>query len=900
MFSWEGSVLETAESFGQWLRKHRRGMDLTQSELASRVGCAQVTVKKLEADQLRPSKQLAEAVIHQLGIQAGECEALVRFARGGYGPNLPSLKFPKNNLPVELTSFIGRDREIAEVKQAIHEHRLVTLTGAGGTGKTRLSLKVGAELLDLFPDGIWFIELAPLANSDLIPQTIISILNLHVDGGRTAIQVLCDYLREKKTLLILDNCEHLIETCGKQAEALLNAASGLKILATSREALGISGEVIWVVPSLSLPDTKTLLQVEELYQYEAIELFVERARLVQPHFDLTKSNASSVAQICYHLDGIPLAIELAAARIKMMTAEQINSHLDNRFQLLTGGSRTALPRHQTLRAAIDWSYDLLSESEQLLLRRLAAFSGGWSLDAAEQICADEKLDQAEILGLMGKLVDKSLITAEETKLGERYSILETVRQYARERLITSSELEWIQDQQLKFMLELAEQAEPEIRGHNQLLWLDRLDAEIDNLRVALTWSQDRDKESCLRLASALWRFWEIKEYSPEEMEWLINILDLTEASRTVVRARALARASHLIFNHGYIERTRTFADEAYTLGMQLDDKPSMARALLILGSLEIDYYGKRNGVDMLEQCLKLSREIGDHGLIASALIQFGLWTRESNLTLSISLLEQGLSEARLSGDKRLISFGLGNLADNILAQGNAEYARNLLQEALSIAQEISDQGNVISRYCSLSNTGLFLEDYAYAEEHAVMASRLARSHYNKKDLYLSLNQLSIISWACGNSSRFRKQTDEMVALARVLDNQFYIADALCVLGRAFMLDGDLLQARSTLMEVFAICVESKLVYQNHLYLQLLGELAISQNQVEIGVCLMGAQEKVLRSVFPLNNYPFMRREREGYIATARKQLSEEAFKQAWEKGYAMTLDQAVEYALKVK
>ncbi len=465
-------------------------------------------------------------------------------------PNLP-FDFPPiktldayhHNLPVQMTSFIGREKEMSEIKESILTHRLITLTGSGGTGKTRLSLQVAADLLDQFPEGVWFVELAALSDPNLIPKMILSAFGIPEQSGMTILQLLMDYLREKKILLALDNCEHLIEACAKLVDALLNSAHVLKIMATGREALGVKGEVVWQVPSLSLPDVKHLPALEQLSQYEAVQLFIERATLVQPHFIVTKDNAPAIAQICFRLDGIPLALELAAARVKMLSADQISSHLDDRFRLLTGGARTALPRQQTLRAMIDWSYDLLSENECLLLRRLAVFAGGWTLELAEQVCSDEKIDQYEILEMPGKLVDKSLVIMIEGSAGTRYRILETVRQYAREKLFESGEGERIRDGHLKAFIDLAEQAEPEIRGHNQLIWLDQLDVEIENLRSALEWAQAQDAESCLRLASLLWRFWDIRDYGSEGLDWFTKAFAMTEGLHTVMRARALARAS---------------------------------------------------------------------------------------------------------------------------------------------------------------------------------------------------------------------------------------------------------------------------------------------------------------------------------------------------------------------
>src|SRR5918995_699529 len=349
-------------------------------------------------------------------------------------PPLKTLDAYRNNLPVQLTSFIGREHEIAEIKQMLKIHHLITLTGPGGTGKTRLSLQIATELLDQYPHGVWFIELAPLTDPDLIPQTILSAIGINEQSGKP-LEVLRDYLHEKRSLLVLDNCEHIIEATAALANTLLSAAPNLKVLASSREALGIRGEASYPVPSLSLPDLAHLPVVEEFSQYEAVKLFIDRALLVAPHFSVDASSAPFIAQICHRLDGIPLAIELAAARVKMLSVDQISAGLDDRFRLLTGGARTLLPRQQTLRALIDWSYDLLSEQERLFLRRLSVFAGGRTLEAVEEVCAGaegDAIEPYEVLDLLSQLVNKSLVVVvEHTRSGvTRYRMLETIRQYA--------------------------------------------------------------------------------------------------------------------------------------------------------------------------------------------------------------------------------------------------------------------------------------------------------------------------------------------------------------------------------------------------------------------------------------------------------------------------------------
>jgi len=394
-------------------------------------------------------------------------------------PPLRSLDALPNNLPRQLTSFIGREREMAEVKRLLTTTRLLTLTGSGGCGKTRLALQVAADLVEEFANGVWLVELAALTDPALVPQAVASALGVREEPGRPLLATLSDYLKAKRLLLLLDNCEHLVAACAYLAEALLRACPHLRILATSREALNIAGETVWRVPSLSLPDLLHLPSVEHLTQYEAVRLFIERALISRPDFVLTSQGAPSVAQVCHRLDGIPLAIELAAARVKVLSVEQIAARLDNRFRLLTSGSRTALPRQKTLRAAIDWSYDLLSETERMVLRRLSVFAGGWTLEAAEAICVGEGIEWHEVLDPLMQLVDKSLVMMEEQGGTVRYRLLETVRQYGRDKLPASGEADVVRGRHRDWYLALAERAEPELLGSNQAVWLERLETEHD-------------------------------------------------------------------------------------------------------------------------------------------------------------------------------------------------------------------------------------------------------------------------------------------------------------------------------------------------------------------------------------------------------------------------------------
>jgi len=652
-------------------------------------------------------------------------------------PPLKTLESFPTNLPTQLTTFIGRENEIQEVKRELESHRLVTLTGSGGTGKTRLSLQVAADLLEKFDHGVWFIELAPLTDPDLIPQTILSTIGIQEQPGKTPLEVLKEYLHEKQALIVLDNCEHLISASAQVTNALLNAAPNLKVLTSSREALGVKGEASYPVPSLSLPDIKNLPVIEQLSQYEAVRLFIDRALLVAPHFVVDKDNAPFIAQICYRLDGIPLAIELAAARVKMMSVDQISKRLDDRFRLLTGGARTALPRQQTLRALIDWSYDILSENERLLLRRLSVFAGGWTLEAAEEVCSDQlavnseeatdhRLLITDILDLLTQLVNKSLVVViEHSQSGEtRYRMLETIRQYAREKLLEEGTGGIVRQRHLTYFVKLTEQAKPEIHRSNQAFWLNKLDDELDNLRVSLEWALSGDGADGLRICTNTARFWFLRSISNELNNWLAQLLQRYDKADRL-RAKALAIQAHCVVSDGNLDEARLLVEESLKLARTLNDKKAEASSLLSLGqvikaqgNIELanklvqesltlyqdlkDTSGQANATNWLinnndmersrafaRDALKLYRELGDLNRVAGCLIDLArqtIW--EGDLS---SYVLDWLEEAQMIYDQLESKFGksdtirlYGSLA---FWRGDYEQARVFLEESVALSEQ---------------------------------------------------------------------------------------------------------------------------------------------------------------------------------------------------------------------
>ncbi len=612
-------------------------------------------------------------------------------------PPLLTLDVLPNNLPVQLTTLVGREREIAETKRLLATTPLLTLTGSGGCGKTRLALQVAAEVLESYADGVWFVELAPITDPALVPQTVASTLNIQEQPGRSILAALIDHLQPHQVLLVLDNCEHVLSACAQLSDALLRACPRLRILATSREGLGIAGELTYRVPSLSVPDLRVAGSLNRVVQYGAVRLFVERATFASPEFRLTPERAPAVAQICARLDGIPLAIELAAVRVKAMGVEQIASRLDDRFHLLTGGSRTALPRQRTLRGAIDWSYDLLPEPERVLLRRLAIFSGGFTLEATEAICADTPVTSAEILELLTHLVEKSLVVTEEYEGEEWYRLLDTIRHYALNTLRDAGEDPTVRRRHRDWCIGLAERAETGMQGAMQGPWLERVEREHDNFRAALEWSKTAPDgtEEYLRLAGALWFFWFMRGYLSEGREWLEGALSAGAGASASARAKAVNGAGLLAWRQGDDARAAALGEEGLALSRQMGYKLGIGHSLHTLAVV-----ARRRGDDVRaaalgEESLAVVRDIGYKWGIAHALDTLGdLARHQGDYERAAALLEESLGLFRELKDKGGIASSLYYLGLVALHRGDQERARVLFEEGLALFRDLKDKGGI--------------------------------------------------------------------------------------------------------------------------------------------------------------------------------------------------------------
>ncbi len=679
----------------------------------------------------------------------------------------PPLTPARHNLPSPVTSFIGRQREIAEVKRLLPTTRLLTLTGIGGCGKTRLALQIARDLLDEYPGGIWLVDLAPLSDAKLIPQTMASVFGLREEIGRSLIATLIDYLRPRSLLLILDNCEHLLSGSIQLVDALLRQCPNLRILATSRESFDILGELVYPVPSISLPIHGPLpASLKQLMRYDAMHLFIERATFNRHEFTLTKEKAPTVTQICHRLDGIALAIELAASQLKTLSLEEIAQRLGDCFRLLTAGNRAALPRQQTLRATLDWSFNLLSEAERALLRRVSVFAGRWTLEAAEPVCAGESLEASGILDLLTHLVDKSLVVVEATGDERRYRLLETVRQYAHERMREAGELERVQDQHLQFFIGLLEKAQEARYGANQAFWFDRFAKEHDNLRLALSWSiRGGRRESALQLASALWWFWYVRGYLREGLEWLKRMLITSKGMRTEPHAKVLNGAGNLARALSDYTAARAFHEEALSIYRALESKRGIAATLSNLGIVTASQ---------------------DDHLIAR------------------SLFEEALSLFRELGNREGTAAVLSNLANVAADQGDYAQAREWIEESLAIRRELAEKGNIALSLIHLGGILRCQGDYRRARALFEESLALAREVEDKHCIAHAIRDLGSMDLLERNYDLARSRFEESLSIYRGLGDRFFEAYGLMDLAAVLQEEGDYQQATALVKQSLAL------------------------------------------------------------------------------------------------
>ncbi len=842
-----------------------------------------------------------------------------------------------NNLPIQMTSFIGRENEIDEVRRLLADHRLVTLTGSGGTGKTRLALQVASEVFRHFINGAWLVELAPLADPALVPKTVASALGVSETAGRDIRDSLVDFLRQKQLLLILDNCEHLLQPCANLANLLLHACSGLTILASSREILGVEGETPFHVPSMTLPDCRHLPPLEELPQYDAIRLFVERGKVVSPGFTITAGNAPVIAQVVSRLDGIPLAIELAAARLRLLSVDQIALRLNDAFRLLTGGSRTALPRHQTLRASIDWSYNLLSKAERILLRRLSVFAVSWTLEAAEQVCADESQVQGAILTLdiidqLAGLVDKCLIQSANSFGGlNRFFMLETVRQYAHEKLVDEKEAATVRTRHMQYFFQLVEELAPKIRSQEQIDILDRLELELGNLRLALEWGLQTDIEAELTLAAALRWLWHIRTHWSEGIEWLERGLEIEledrgvtapGSRRAVIRADALSVLGFLlqmqvnfVFGNKLVERTTTCLEESIGLFLSSDNENTPGYAWAILYAA---YHSDQPQIQ-IQKALGIFRKIGDPHGMAEALL--GLSIYETDPAQKRRFLQEQLEIDQANGDTEGIAAALWYIslvdcqdaeweqAFKVLKASQAHFRRvhnpNMLgmvsiwlaiclihngdllgaeqcrKEAMKIYSELGNETGM--SYCWWLRSWLILSEglFPQAAEATEQWSRI-----NQANIPTVLATRARLARLQGDVKQAQRLAQEGLRMSR--DAKQVDTEILLELGYQALECDDLPGATSYWSEGFQQVFLRETIYSYGGYLDGLALLAARQHKAELAARLFGT--RWCQGYFHMLS-PSERAVRTDVQAEVQGLLGEERYKQLGQEGRALTFSQ---------
>jgi predicted ATPase len=865
-------------------------------------------------------------------------------------PPLYTMITRTDNLPQRLTSFIGREQEVREVKELISNYHLVTLTGSGGVGKTRLALEVGSDLLQDYEHGVWLVELAALSEPQTVLPAIASVFNLQAQPDRPRKQVLLDYLRHKKLLLLLDNCEHLASTCAELAQAIMETAGGVSILASSREALGIMGETNYPVPSLSLPDAESAVSAESVLASEAGRLFTERARMVLPGYDISTDNADAVARICWRLDGIPLALELAAARVNLLTGEQIVVRLNDAFSILSGGSRTALPRQQTLRSTIDWSYNLLSQPEKTLFRRLAVFRGGWDLEAAERICVGEDASGAylaadDILELLSNLVSKSLVNVtREPGREAHYRLLETVHQYSREKALEAGGLEIWRSRHLDYFTAWAEEVEPRLRGPEQTEWFERLMVNLENIRLALEWGLERDPQAALRLATALLLFWWRTKHAEEGRQWLKAALDRPESARTVQRGRALLALAFLWNYYDLLSQEQEqLVREGLEICQEQGDHFGQGFAYRLLGQIASDFYKDYSRAKgYFDTSLQIYRATGNRWYEGNVLLSFGatlqfqgdIVAARGNFEKSMQIFEQvgdartmavclvylawitgehegDLQKGQTLGEQALatlqgfkydesVRWALFTLANNSLYQANFNMASEISRKMI---EDSNRTGNSYLRYSRNGYLGFILSlqgSFQQAIELLEYTIRQVAEQFPHNQEVIRRENFPRLAYCYANLSQLElaKSILDRLDPTKIKD-PYHLIHYQRVQFRIAFLEADSNKAARHARECLSIAVQMH--YQVGIFLGIescAGALYLIKRQAESIQCLAAVHSSRLRSGAPVwpAEQPYHERLRWGLISA----VGEAAFQEYWQAGECLSLEEAIELALSLE
>ncbi len=909
-----------APPFGVLLKRHRTAAGLTQEELAELAHLSAYAVSALErgvnqwphGDTVALLTEALALTKDQQAVFAGAARPPTR--RLQTPPGAPPPPAHRGNLALALTSFIGREREQATVRQLLRKTRLLTLTGPGGCGKTRLALQVAGALREEYPDGVWLVELASLISPELVPQAVTAALGIAEEAGRSITSALTDFLASRRLLLVLDNCEHLVSACAVLASNVLRGCPHVRVLATSREGLEVAGETLYLVPSLEGPDPRQMLSTEDMLDFPAVRLFVERACARRVDFALTARNAGAVTQVCRRLDGIPLAIELAAARIDTLPMEAIASRLDDCFRLLTGGPRMALPHQKTLLATLDWSYELLSTQEQLLLTRLSVFAGGWTLEAAEAVCAappnpfpspasigENEVGAWDLLDCHSGLVHKSLVEMEKWDGSTRYRLLETVRQYGREK--SAGELTTMREQHLAWYLALAERAAPLLRGAEQAVWLARLEREHDNLRAALHWARESGRlVPAMRLAGALGRFWWMSGRLSEGRGWLEGLpaqAGSAEVVSAAVRARVVTWAGVLAGSQGDYEQAAALHRASLALYQAMGDTGGSAESLHNLGVVAQHQGEYGRATSFIEESLALRRDLDDHAGMAESLSLLGLiaaWQGD-NRRAEAALVE-GLALYQDLKDRWGVAGALGSLGWPAKSQGNYGQAEALSAESLALYRELGDKQGAAVMLCNLGRIVREQGDAARSEVLAAESLALARELGSKRDIATALIGLAWAANYHGEYDRAEALSAESLALYRCLGSRWGMAFALHALGAVAYSRGNQAQAAGFYKESLTLYWAAGEKPTIAGCLENLAKVACAQGQGQRATRLLGAASALRETIgvpMPPVNCP-------GYDCTVedlRTMLGDDMFQAVRAEGRVLPLEQAIAEALEI-
>jgi predicted ATPase/DNA-binding SARP family transcriptional activator len=911
------------------LLQHVAALGLVQGDTAEAVRCLQAVLAAdpcheeaaaalmqalrdsgRRAEALRVYDGLAGALRDELGVSPSATLAALHaeLLRGDTAmavlaeatqPQRP--RSPRSNLPVPLSSFIGREREVRDARHLLETTRLLTLTGVGGCGKTRLALQVAHALLPTFRDGVWLVDLAPLSDGAYLASAIAASLGTREEPGRPLAATLTDALRGRHLLLVLDNCEHLVAVCAELAAGLLAACPTLRLLATSREVLGITGEIAWQVPPLTLPNERVRNgrpSPEDLGAYEAVQLFVARAAERRPGFGLTEQNAAAVAEVVCRLDGLPLAIELAAARLAVMSVNQLADRLDDRFRLLSGGGRTALPHHRTLRATLDWSYDLLSAAEQVLLRRLAVFAGGCTLEVIEAVSTGDQVGSEQMLDLLDALVAKSLVEVREREGKMRFGLLETVRAYAAEQLAASAELDAVARAHAAYFVTLAEAAESELRGPGQVMWLKRLEDEHDNLRAALRWTlQSGEAAVGWRLGGALWWFWYLHGHISEGRDWLARLQAVADSAalRDQIRARAQVLNGAGVFAalQGDYAEAEALHEESIAICQSQGDTRGAALSVNALGVVASSQNEFPRAESLYAQAEALYREVEDTWGTGLVLSNRGhLAHQVGDYARAAALLEESLALFRRVGDARNFAFTLSHLGKVTLDQGDDARAVALYEESLMLRRDLGDTWGIAIALKGLGDAARAQGDWAQAathlEESLVLFRRIGDTNSSASTLY----SLSNVAREQGELGRAASLGEESLALFQQIQEAKGIAVALTNLGRVAHERGDNARAEALYLESLALYQEMGTADGVAPCLEALAEAAHARGQPRRAARLWGAAA-ALRAALGAPLPSSARPAHDRSVAATRAALGEAAFAAAWAAGQTLSVEQAI-------